>query len=271
MRKLVFCTLLLSSLGMASGCIISSDDDDDDDDDGGRFAATWTLESGGAAISCADVDSGGVEILSTLSGTTQGVSDTFSCENMAGTTGILPLGGYTVIVSVLDQNDAALGSSMPRNASLTDPGVDEDLGNFVFDFPPATGDVLFVVDYGAASGSNCAGGAGGEIVEDQGTNLVLVGSTACFAVSLEVDGTVDTQDICTDIPLCVESDIQQALLALDPDDYELEITGLFDNGGTTVACFRSIDIFEISDGDEDLGSLLVPFDDTENATFCATI
>ncbi len=266
MRKLVFGALLFGSLGMASGCIITTDDDDDD----GRFAMTWTLEAGvGNEITCTEAGAGGVASLATLAGTQTGVEDIFTCENAGGTTGILPLGDYTVVVSILDNDDAAIGTSMPRSESLVDPGVDVDLGNFLFDFG-APGDVLFIVDYGAASGSNCAGGAGGETVDDQGTNLVLVGSTSCIAVSLEVAGTVDTQDICSETPLCIESDIQQALLDLDPDVYDLEITGLFDNGGTTVACFRSIDRFEISDGDESF-DIPVPFDDAEDPTFCATI
>ena len=36
------------------------------------------------------------------------------------------------------------------------------------------------------------------------------------AVTLEVGGNVDTDDICTEIPLCVERTVQQALLDLPP-------------------------------------------------------
>jgi hypothetical protein len=90
-------------------------------------------------------------------------------------------------------------------------------------------------------------------------------------VQLLLGGNPDTDDICSEIPLCVEPTVVQTLVDLEPDVYELQLDGLFNNGGSSVACFKSIDIFEITDGDEDLGVLNVPFDDTEDPTFCSTI
>ena len=50
-----------------------------------------------------------VASLATLSGTQQGVEDIFTCEDGQGTTGILPLGDYTVVVSILeDVTDAVV-------------------------------------------------------------------------------------------------------------------------------------------------------------------
>ena len=276
MRKLVLGALLIGSLAMTSGCIITSDDDDD----GGRFSLTWSLTAGvgGADISCSDAGATGVSSIATLAGTTSGFDDIFTCGDGQGTTGILPLGDYTVVVSVLGLDDngdeIALGTSLPRSESLIDPGVTEDLGDFTFAFN-ANGDLDFGVDYGAAGGDNCntgAGGAGDEIVEDQNTNLVLMGSTQCIGVQLLLGGNPDTDDICSEIPLCVEPTVVQTLVDLEPDVYELQLDGLFDfGGGSSVACFKSIDIFEITDGDEDLGVLNVPFDDTEDPTNCSTI
>ncbi|RMH39010.1 MAG: hypothetical protein D6689_18000 [Deltaproteobacteria bacterium] len=261
-------SLLVGCVGLSSGCIITTDSGDE-----GRFSLTWTLESGGTTITCADAGATGVSTLATEVGTTVGVEDIFSCEAGGGRTSLLPYADYTVVVSVLGDdgtgNEVALGTSMPRNVTLDAPTV--DLGDFTFTFAPAVADVLFTVDYGAAGGSNCGGGVGGEGVQDQGTNLVLLGGGACIAATLTVEGVAEVDDICTELAACIENDKTQALIDLEPDTYDLEITGLFDTGSTSVACFRSIDRFEITDGDEDLGVLIVPFDDTDDPAFCATI
>lgn len=85
--------------------------------DGGHFRLTWNLVGGttGAALTCAvagaGAPGGGVEILSTLSGTTAAASDIFTCEDGVGTTTGLPAGSYTISVDALNPSMQSLGTA----------------------------------------------------------------------------------------------------------------------------------------------------------------
>jgi hypothetical protein len=264
MSKLLFGALLLGGLAQASGCIITSDDDP-----AGRFSMGWILTAGGGEISCADAGAGGVASLATSASTGTGFEDIFTCEDGQGTTRLIPVDDYTVVVSVLDNNDAALGTSNPRQESIDVDGEVVDLGDFNFTFAGgAPGNLDFGVDYGVLGGSNCGGGSKG--VEDQNTTLTVEGGGQCIPVALLLGGVQDVANICSEFPLCTEPNVVQTLPDLPTGDYDLKIEGLFDNTGTSVACYRSIDTFTI-DGDLDLGVLVVPFDDLDDPAFCASI
>jgi hypothetical protein len=260
MKKLALAALLVGT-SLASGCIISSDDDDTAE---GAFGFTWAIEAGvGNEITCTEAGAGGVQSIVTRAGTTQGVADIFDCDPGQATTPLFPFDDYVVVVNLIDQADPPgnLGSSLPRNETLD---VDLlDLGNFIFDVGAATVNLSFSVDYGAAGGVNCLATGGGEDVEDQNTSLTLVGNGQCISVPLLLDGTQDLADICSELLVCVEPTVVQTLPDLDPGTYELTLEGLVDVGGTSTACYRSIDTnLALGDGDEDLGVLTVPFDGT---------
>lgn len=100
-------------------------------DDGGYFFFDWELrgEVSGQALSCADVQSSGVEILSTLNGTTDAVSDIFPCEQRSAYTGALLAGTYTVSISALDAADASIGTAPAlTNKAIQAPNKVTDLG-----------------------------------------------------------------------------------------------------------------------------------------------
>ena len=102
----------------------------------GFFGLTWSLvdDSSGAALTCADVFSGGVALTATLANTTDFVDNVWDCEDGQGVTAPIALGTYTVVVSVLDESDLSLGDSVPVDESLTFGNELVDLGNKEFSF-----------------------------------------------------------------------------------------------------------------------------------------
>lgn len=103
-------------------------------DDGGFFRFDWDLvgQVSNQPLSCADVQADGVEIVSTLSGTSQLVSDIFRCEDYFGYTGALLAGSYTVSVAALDANDAAISDAPAlTNKVIQAPNKITDLGVIV--------------------------------------------------------------------------------------------------------------------------------------------
>lgn len=101
----------------------------------GFFGFTWTLvDSAGNPETCANVFSGGVDVISTLADTNEALVDVFNCEDGSATTNGLLLGLYTVVVDILDEADEPLGTSVPREESLVTDQEVVDLGNFEFTF-----------------------------------------------------------------------------------------------------------------------------------------
>ena len=101
----------------------------------GFFGLTWTLvDTGGNALTCAEVFSGGVDIISTNASTSEALVDVFNCEAGEGVTDPLPVSAYTIVVDVLDENDGALGTSEARDVDITFGNELVDLGNFEFTF-----------------------------------------------------------------------------------------------------------------------------------------
>jgi hypothetical protein len=76
--------------------------------DGGYFGLSWAIEDGGVASDCTSVGSGGVEIASTFSGTTDAVTDIFNCTDANNISDVLPIGQYEVSISLLDQSTPPL-------------------------------------------------------------------------------------------------------------------------------------------------------------------
>ncbi len=80
--------------------------------DGGYFSLAWNLvgETSGDPLECDDVTSlDGIEMVATLAGSVEAISDIWNCDDGAGTTAALPAGMYTVSVDALDEGNAALG------------------------------------------------------------------------------------------------------------------------------------------------------------------
>tara|TARA_R110002096_G_scaffold239101_1_gene430694 strand:- start:53187 stop:53945 length:759 start_codon:yes stop_codon:yes gene_type:complete len=101
----------------------------------GFFGLTWSLvDTGGTPLTCAEVFSGGVDIVSTKASTSEALVDVFDCEAGEGVTAPLPIDAYTIVVEVLNENDAALGTSEARDVDITFGNELVDLGNFEFTF-----------------------------------------------------------------------------------------------------------------------------------------
>jgi len=101
----------------------------------GFFGLTWSLlDGGGNALTCAEVFAGGVDIVATSASTSEALVDVFNCEDGVGVSAEFPIDTYTIVVDVLDENDAALGSSVAREESITFGNELVDLGNFDFTF-----------------------------------------------------------------------------------------------------------------------------------------
>jgi cysteine-rich repeat protein len=84
---------------------------------GGYFEASWTLigATSGNTLTCATAGSGGVSVLSTVTGGTQAADDVFKCTDHFGITGGLLEGSYTVSVSALDTSSPGLALGTPTN------------------------------------------------------------------------------------------------------------------------------------------------------------
>lgn len=106
--------------------------------DEGFLYATWAIidDSDQVEVSCANAGAGAVSILSTLVGPNgMGYDDVFTCEDHEGMTSPLPLGEYTVVTSLLDDQDAVLGQSEARSVDILFGNELVDLGNFDFTVP----------------------------------------------------------------------------------------------------------------------------------------
>jgi hypothetical protein len=277
MKRLALAALLMGLLVPTTGCFIVTDDDDDDvgddddDDDGtGQFELTWTLESGGQEITCEEA---GAEAVAVFAAPPVGdaYSDVFDCADGQGITSPLPADDYTVTVQIIESGNICssetfpvdgappcLGESAPRDGTL-DPGEIVDLGDFLFDFEPAAAfDVQFSVDFGDAGGANCEGGEG---VISQDTVVSLQTDMQCIPLELVGEGDAGVDDTCSGFAACMEPEVVQTLVGLDPGDYRLSVEGLIDDeGGNSVRCYHGDIEFAVTDGEEDLGILLAPFD-----------
>lgn len=103
----------------------------------GTLGASWSLvDSSNGVLSCADVGSGGVDILATLAGTTEAVSDVWNCTDGSGVTGPLDVGQYKYVVEVLNTATPplALDVSAEKTATIAHGNEHIDLGNFEFQF-----------------------------------------------------------------------------------------------------------------------------------------
>jgi hypothetical protein len=93
----------------------------------GFFDISWEIAGG----SCASVTNDGVSVLSTLSGTTEGIDDVFSCSDgeapAIATTGALLIGDYVIAVALLD-NDLAIGEAPEIQESIAFGNEFVDLG-----------------------------------------------------------------------------------------------------------------------------------------------
>ncbi|MCP4443946.1 MAG: hypothetical protein GY811_01190 [Myxococcales bacterium] len=107
----------------------------------GFFGLTWDLlDTQGFPLgttieaACDEVFAGGVDIVATMASTTYALVEVFDCGEGEGVSAPLYLGDYTLVVDVLDTDDAALGTSDPRDETLSVADAVVDLGNFEFKF-----------------------------------------------------------------------------------------------------------------------------------------
>lgn len=101
--------------------------------DRGSFGLTWSISDGVRASSCAAVNAGEVMVSSTLvgpGGTTY--DDFFACAAGEAVTPGLPLGGYSVAVTLVDGARAALHQPLVIEASLDFGNAFVDLGSVDF-------------------------------------------------------------------------------------------------------------------------------------------
>ena len=108
-------------------------------DDGGFFVFDFELRDGvgGSPLTCSQAGADGVEIVSTLNGSTQAKTDIFDCvtpgfrddgKGYATTAGLLA-GDYTVSVAALDSSDRSVGTAPAlTNKRIVAPNKLTDLG-----------------------------------------------------------------------------------------------------------------------------------------------
>lgn len=99
---------------------------------GGYFQAAWILRRQGQPVSCSGID--GVEILSTLTTSSDLFVDTFDCQAGFGVTAGLPAGPYTISVDAFDET-GALTEPLTRNSSIQTRNRVTDLGTLTLTFP----------------------------------------------------------------------------------------------------------------------------------------
>ncbi len=103
----------------------------------GFFTASWTLTKNGNPVTCAQVGATNIQVFATTADGNHMFGDYFSCSLGTGTTSFdMPLGGYTVVVSALDDLDATLGAAAPVTTSLDYGDENVDLGSFELDITP---------------------------------------------------------------------------------------------------------------------------------------
>jgi len=104
-------------------------------DNGGFFFLTWDLvkASNGASVSCATAGSTSVEGISTsLTTSTNDVTDMFACQDHYGTTFPLVEGTYTVQVDALNSANQGLSETMTlTNKQIVAPNHLTDLGHLL--------------------------------------------------------------------------------------------------------------------------------------------
>lgn len=279
MKKLAFAALLLAGLAQATGCIFVSDDE------GGQFEVRWALLAGSTPTTCEAVGADYVASLATLNETGEGFEDLFhNCSAGTGTTFSMPLGTYTVDVSIWDDvnmDTTASGGDIINaaddiqmnlqdvvyNSSLDVDGDTVQLPVTTYVFAPQTANIDFSVDFGAAGGTNCTSPPG---VVQMDIQLYDAGGSQCLSVTLsgitDAGGAPTTDTLCdTTYPLCEETNVIMTLDNLDPGDYELEIWGLKGAVGPDLyPCYSSGPIaFTVLPGtDDDLGAIAAPFDES---------
>lgn len=107
----------------------------------GQFEAAWLLtdDASDEAVRCGDVGLGGISFLTTLAGSGgTGFDDVFECP-VSDTEGVirtdrLPLGDYTVDMSVLDSQSDEARQSITESATIDEHATIVNLGIFEFFF-----------------------------------------------------------------------------------------------------------------------------------------
>ena len=112
--------------------------------DGGFMSFSWDIldRATNEQINCADVGADGMAFTATLVGTTGREDFEFDCESFEATTGLMPLGTYTVVIEVIDRgadendigDDTVLGTSDANEWTISYGNEYVDLGNFDFAF-----------------------------------------------------------------------------------------------------------------------------------------
>ena len=103
--------------------------------DRGSFGLTWTLTEGDVERTCSEVSADKVAVNSIIVGTNQAFDDNFACADGQAITPTLPIGSYTIAVSLHD-GETLLDESLERQADIEFGNHFHDLGNFQFDLTP---------------------------------------------------------------------------------------------------------------------------------------
>jgi cysteine-rich repeat protein len=100
--------------------------------DGGYFKLAWNLVGAmtNTTLSCQSALSSGVSVLSTdVASPTTFIDEVFACTEGEGLTGVLPEGTYTVSISAIDVDEAAVGTAPAlTNKVIQGPNRITDLG-----------------------------------------------------------------------------------------------------------------------------------------------
>lgn len=97
---------------------------------GGYFQWTWNLvgEASGNPLTCATAGGDSVELVATMTTSTNAFSDIFDCTDGSGLTAALPAGGYTISPDAFNGTDQSIGTAPPLTNSIQAPNKVTDLG-----------------------------------------------------------------------------------------------------------------------------------------------
>lgn len=101
--------------------------------DRGSFELSWQLKEGESTTTCADKSISEIAVASTLVGeNNEAVNDTFTCADGSAATPGLPLGTYTIAMSLRD-DETPVGTAVEREATLDHGNQFQTIDTFVFD------------------------------------------------------------------------------------------------------------------------------------------
>ena len=229
---------------------------------GGQLGLSWTLSGAdGKTVTCTEVGVEQVGVLATPVGSDGAAhEEIFPCGTGAGTTGAMPLGDYTVVVSPLNRNGMAVLDTRPLNVSMGEAGATKDLGVITFDFGSGMTSVTTEIPSQADDDSAATTGTGRfaltwTLSRNEGGTITCV---EVGAASVSVQATQVGYIVRHDATFPCEAGVATTD-ALPLGDY-MVVVGTVNQTGAVMLHSRQIETSLVADGaTKDLGKITFDF------------